>query len=88
MEHTEHPDLQRAIVIAEYVRGSGYGPAGPERWMPGFDGTTFWARGGGADNLTPADAVSPTRCGRRLSTVSTPTRSSWSWAGAGSRSSS
>lgn len=39
-----------------YVRGSGYGPAGPDRNMPGFDGTTFWARGGAADNLTPAGA--------------------------------
>lgn len=43
-----------------YVRGSGYGPAGEDRNMPGFDGTTFWARGGAADNLTPAGATEPT----------------------------
>ncbi len=43
-----------------YVRGSGYGPEGADRNMPGFDGTTFWARGGAADNLTPAGAVEPT----------------------------
>lgn len=43
-----------------YVRGSGYGPAGEDRNMPGFDGTTFWARGGAADNLTPAGASEPT----------------------------
>lgn len=39
-----------------YVRGSGYGPAGEARNLPGFDGTTFWARGGAADNLNPAGA--------------------------------
>lgn len=43
-----------------YVRGSGYGPAGADRNLPGFDGTTFWARGGAADNLTPAGAAEPT----------------------------
>lgn len=43
-----------------YVRGSGYGPVGADRNTPGFDGTTFWARGGAADNLTPAGAVEPT----------------------------
>jgi crotonobetainyl-CoA:carnitine CoA-transferase CaiB-like acyl-CoA transferase len=43
-----------------YARGSGYGPAGEERNTPGFDGTTFWARGGAADNLTPGGALQPT----------------------------
>ncbi|MFC3775925.1 CaiB/BaiF CoA transferase family protein [Mycolicibacterium holsaticum] len=43
-----------------YVRGTGYGPVGEDRNMPGFDGTTFWARGGAADNLTPAGAEEPT----------------------------
>ncbi|TPG32461.1 CaiB/BaiF CoA transferase family protein [Mycolicibacterium hodleri] len=43
-----------------YVRGSGYGPLGGDRDMPGFDGTTFWARGGAADNLTPGGADQPT----------------------------
>ncbi|MCW2495131.1 CaiB/BaiF CoA-transferase family protein [Jatrophihabitans sp.] len=43
-----------------YARGSGYGPVGAERNTPGFDGTTFWARGGAADNLTPGGALQPT----------------------------
>ncbi|WP_063129764.1 CaiB/BaiF CoA transferase family protein [Nocardia fusca] len=43
-----------------YVRGSGYGPVGADSVMPGFDGTTFWARGGAADNLTPGGALQPT----------------------------
>jgi crotonobetainyl-CoA:carnitine CoA-transferase CaiB-like acyl-CoA transferase len=50
-------NVNPSIVIA---RGSGYGPKGDDRDTPGFDGTTFWARGGGADNLTPAGASQPT----------------------------
>lgn len=43
-----------------YTRGSGYGPKGDDRNTPGFDGTTFWAQGGAADNLTPGGAMQPT----------------------------
>jgi crotonobetainyl-CoA:carnitine CoA-transferase CaiB-like acyl-CoA transferase len=41
----------RADVV--YARGSGYGPAGPMADAPGFDGTSFWARSGLAQSLTP-----------------------------------
>lgn len=37
-----------------YASGTGYGPDGPEANTPGFDGTTYWARGGIADAFTPA----------------------------------
>ncbi|WP_448638487.1 CaiB/BaiF CoA transferase family protein [Geodermatophilus sp. URMC 63] len=53
-------DIRSMNPSIVYVRGSGYGPAGPERSMPGFDGTTYWARGGAADNLTPAGSPLPT----------------------------
>ena len=35
-----------------YVRGSGYGPQGPDADRPGYDGVSFWSRGGIADALT------------------------------------
>ena len=35
-----------------YVRGSGYGPEGPDADRPGYDGVSFWSRGGIADALT------------------------------------
>src|ERR1700744_2129928 len=35
-----------------YVRGSGYGPEGPDADRPGYDGVSFWSRGGIADLLT------------------------------------
>jgi crotonobetainyl-CoA:carnitine CoA-transferase CaiB-like acyl-CoA transferase len=35
-----------------YVRGSGYGPKGPDADRPGYDGVSFWSRGGIADALT------------------------------------
>jgi crotonobetainyl-CoA:carnitine CoA-transferase CaiB-like acyl-CoA transferase len=53
-------DIRAMNPSVIYVRGSGYGPAGEERNAPGFDGTTFWARGGAADNLTPGGAAEPT----------------------------
>lgn len=36
-----------------YVRGSGFGNAGPERGKGGYDSTAFWARGGSAAGVTP-----------------------------------
>jgi crotonobetainyl-CoA:carnitine CoA-transferase CaiB-like acyl-CoA transferase len=53
-------DIRAINPSIVYARGSGYGPKGAERNTPGFDGTTFWARGGGADNLTPGGATQPT----------------------------
>ncbi len=36
-----------------YVRGSGFGPNGPESNKGGYDATAFWARGGSAAGVTP-----------------------------------
>ena len=35
-----------------YVRGSGHGPKGPDADKPGYDGVSYWARGGIATMLT------------------------------------
>ena len=39
-----------------YVRGSGYGPQGPDADRPGYDGVSFWSRGGSS---TPHPAKVP-----------------------------
>jgi crotonobetainyl-CoA:carnitine CoA-transferase CaiB-like acyl-CoA transferase len=36
-----------------YVRGSGHGPKGPDAEKPGYDGVSYWSRGGIAAALTP-----------------------------------
>jgi len=36
-----------------YVRGSGHGPNGPDADQPGYDGVSFWSRGGIGVALTP-----------------------------------
>lgn len=38
-----------------YVRGSAYGPQGDDADRPGYDGVSYWARGGVGDALTPGD---------------------------------
>jgi crotonobetainyl-CoA:carnitine CoA-transferase CaiB-like acyl-CoA transferase len=38
-----------------YARGSAYGPDGPDGGAGGYDLTGFWARGGSAASVTPAD---------------------------------
>jgi crotonobetainyl-CoA:carnitine CoA-transferase CaiB-like acyl-CoA transferase len=38
-----------------YVRGSGQGVRGPDAGKPGYDGSSYWARGGVGNALTPAD---------------------------------
>lgn len=58
--HVDVEAVRKMNPSIVYVRGSGYGPEGEERNTPGFDGTTFWARGGAADNLTPGGATQPT----------------------------
>lgn len=50
-------DIRRYNSKIIYARGSGYGPKGADSEMPGFDGTTYYARGGVADSLTPAGAA-------------------------------
>ncbi len=47
--HARHP---RVV----YVRGTGQGSRGPDVDVPGFDGATWWARGGVADALSPPEA--------------------------------
>lgn len=37
-----------------YARGSGYGPKGEEHDTPGYDGVSYWARGGVGEALTNA----------------------------------
>lgn len=37
-----------------YVRGSGHGTKGPDADKPGYDGVSYWSRGGIAAALTPA----------------------------------
>lgn len=39
-----------------YARGSGYGPRGDDADRPGYDGVSYWSRGGIGNALTPADA--------------------------------
>lgn len=42
-----------------YARGSALGDKGPERLKGGFDSTAFWARGGSAICVTPAELGGP-----------------------------
>jgi crotonobetainyl-CoA:carnitine CoA-transferase CaiB-like acyl-CoA transferase len=44
-----------------YGRGSGQGPIGPDAQEGGFDGLTFWSRGGVSAALTPPGAPHPVR---------------------------
>lgn len=39
-----------------YVRGSGFGARGPDADKGGYDSTAFWARGGSAAGVTPAES--------------------------------
>jgi len=49
-------DIRAANPDIIYVRGSGFGNRGPEATKGGYDSTAFWARGGSADGVTPADS--------------------------------
>jgi crotonobetainyl-CoA:carnitine CoA-transferase CaiB-like acyl-CoA transferase len=42
-----------------YARGHGYGVRGPDADRPGYDSSAFWARGGLAHVLTPAEMDQP-----------------------------
>ena len=54
-----------SIVIA---RGTGQGPAGPDAEKGGFDGASFWARGGVAAVFPPdAEGLAPGLSRRRRS---------------------
>jgi len=43
-----------------YARGTGQGPKGPDAAKGGYDGASYWARGGVSDALTPECADFPT----------------------------
>ena len=45
-------DIRAANPGIVYVRGSGHGPKGPDSDKPGYDGVSYWARGGIATVLT------------------------------------
>ena len=47
-------DIRKVNPDIIYVRGSGHGPKGPDAEKPGYDGVSYWARGGIAEALTPA----------------------------------
>jgi len=43
-----------------YVRGSGYGPRGPDKQTAGYDASAYWSRAGIGGAFTPAGAERPT----------------------------
>ena len=45
-------DIRAVNPSIVYVRGSGHGPKGPDSDKPGYDGVSYWARGGIATMLT------------------------------------
>jgi len=51
----ELEDVRKINPDIIYVRGSGFGAAGPDREKGGYDSTAFWARGGSAMGTTPMD---------------------------------
>lgn len=64
------PDVRRRLKIdlediravnpdIIYARGSGQGPAGPDAGRGGYDGASYWARGGVSHALTPGCAEFP-----------------------------
>ncbi|WP_330257250.1 CoA transferase [Nocardia sp. NBC_00565] len=46
-------DVRKINPDIIYVRGSGFGSAGPDSEKGGYDSTAFWARGGSALGTTP-----------------------------------
>jgi crotonobetainyl-CoA:carnitine CoA-transferase CaiB-like acyl-CoA transferase len=51
----ELDDVRKINPNIVYVRGSGFGAAGPDSEKGGYDSTAFWARGGSAVGTTPTD---------------------------------
>jgi crotonobetainyl-CoA:carnitine CoA-transferase CaiB-like acyl-CoA transferase len=45
-------DIRAVNPDIVYVRGSGYGPKGPDADKAGYDGVSFWSRGGICDAFT------------------------------------
>jgi crotonobetainyl-CoA:carnitine CoA-transferase CaiB-like acyl-CoA transferase len=63
--HLDLEDIRKVNPDIIYVRGSGFGPRGPEADKGGYDMTSFWARGGSGAGATPpgADRMSPMPAG-------------------------
>jgi crotonobetainyl-CoA:carnitine CoA-transferase CaiB-like acyl-CoA transferase len=63
--HTESADLFAINPTLVFARGHGQGQHGPDAEAGGFDGVSYWARGGMAHMLTApgADQVTPQRPG-------------------------
>jgi crotonobetainyl-CoA:carnitine CoA-transferase CaiB-like acyl-CoA transferase len=63
--HTEAADLFAINPTLVFARGHGQGQVGPDAEAGGFDGVSYWARGGLAHMLTApgADQVTPQRPG-------------------------
>jgi crotonobetainyl-CoA:carnitine CoA-transferase CaiB-like acyl-CoA transferase len=53
----EHISAINPCIV--YARGTGQGPLGPDREKGGYDGASFWGRGGVGSALKPADAEFP-----------------------------
>ena len=51
----ELDDVRKINPDIIYVRGSGFGAAGPDSEKGGYDSTAFWARAGSAVGTTPMD---------------------------------
>ncbi|MDT5358380.1 MAG: hypothetical protein QOC69_142 [Mycobacterium sp.] len=51
----ELEDVRKINPEIIYVRGSGFGAAGPDSEKGGYDSTAFWARAGSALGTTPVD---------------------------------
>jgi crotonobetainyl-CoA:carnitine CoA-transferase CaiB-like acyl-CoA transferase len=51
--------LRERYPTLVYARGNGYGVRGPDAGMAGYDASAYWARGGIAHVLTPADRDYP-----------------------------
>lgn len=54
-------DIRAVNPEIVYVRGSGHGPKGPDSDKPGYDGVSYWARGGIATVLSDDAAPEPVR---------------------------
>ena len=50
-----YEDLRQLNPRLVFAHGHGYGPRGPDADQPGFDGISYWARGGVGHALTFAD---------------------------------
>jgi len=53
-------DIQAQNPSVVYVRGSGYGPRGPDVQTGGYDATAYWSRSGIGGAFTPEGAERPT----------------------------